>query len=1015
MKAVRRFFVLVAAAAIALISCQKPEFEAPGTHSVKFVAGAPMTKTTLTEGTDVASYEWSDSDVDRIHVFENGVAAEMVEAVIVDGQMLVEAIFPDSQATSFEYTAFVNDSRSTTAPKVYAEQVSTEGAYDADSDILVAQPQTFGELPSTFEFRFARVVAMNKMTLKGLTAGAIVDEITITSDKALTGTYTESGYVDGANTVTLTTEDLVEEDGCVAFFFVTVPVADATLSIAVSTDEGDYQKTFSKTISFNENTLTRFNVNLAGCEAEDPGEDPSVGQTGWFLMTSASFLHDGDVIRIASTANGKAAGPVNSKSLPGFDAAFSDGKMTGADSAVKNYTLNKGTNGWLLTYKDSATDLTCYLNADKVKVLSEGYEEDTATEWTISIASSGAATISTSSYGKLLYNANATGGNIFRNYDSDPSESMVLPEIYKKAGNPVDEVVKQDQTLSFSSETVTAYMGASVTAPTLNGVESSGAVTYSSSNTSVATVTNTGVLTLVGVGTTTITASVDGDSQYNSATASYTLTVKAAQTGGDWVLVTDASVLSTGNLIAIVAKDASNAMGAVGSTGLYMTSTAVTKTDNKITMTDDIEQLLLGAGTVDGSYSLRATAGYLSTTDVNASDGKNRNELACVETVDANSSWTIAVASDGTATITAQGEFTPTIIRYNESSPRFSCYAEGNQKDILIYRQETNQPKCATPVITQTGLAVTIACETSGASIYYTLDGTTPTTSSTLYKDYIELTQSVTVKAFATAAGYDNSAVATKTCTVDVDGGTKTVTEFLAASVSTDTWYTLSGTIKAIENATYGNLTLTDGTSDIYVYGITATKGGTKGQFQALIDANSIVVGGTLTVKCTRGEYNGKKEALNSYFVSYVAPASGGDGGDSGEGGDSTNPVTIVMDSSAPTTDGQTVSGVTVNCAKGNGGNAPAFTSEELRLYASNTVTVSAEKAFSKVELYFHKQGSKTYITSVTASTGTYTGGGDSGSSTTTKTDTWTGSASEVTFTMGASGQRVLEKVVVTF
>ena len=52
--------------------------------------------------------------------------------------------------------------------------------------------------------------------------------------------------------------------------------------------------------------------------------------------------------------------------------------------------------------------------------------------------------------------------------------------------------------------------------------------------------------------------------------------------------------------------------------------------------------------------------------------------------------------------------------------------------------------------------------------MYYTTDGTTPTTSSSLYTGQITLagTGSKTAKAIAVASGYNNSAVATATFTI---------------------------------------------------------------------------------------------------------------------------------------------------------------------------------------------------------------------------------------------------------
>lgn len=91
---------------------------------------------------------------------------------------------------------------------------------------------------------------------------------------------------------------------------------------------------------------------------------------------------------------------------------------------------------------------------------------------------------------------------------------------------------KQNVTMSFSPTSVTATLGESFTAPTFSMSPSGLTVTYSSSNTNVATVNaSTGAVTLKAVGTTTITASFAGNNEYHANSASYTLTVK--QQGGE--------------------------------------------------------------------------------------------------------------------------------------------------------------------------------------------------------------------------------------------------------------------------------------------------------------------------------------------------------------------------------------------------------------------------------------------------------------------------------------------------
>src|SRR6202008_3432468 len=67
------------------------------------------------------------------------------------------------------------------------------------------------------------------------------------------------------------------------------------------------------------------------------------------------------------------------------------------------------------------------------------------------------------------------------------------------------------------------------------------------------------------------------------------------------------------------------------------------------------------------------------------------------------------------------------------------------------------------PSGTYTNTVLTISDATPGATIYYTLNGTTPTTSSAVYKNPLTLNDSkiYKVEAMAAATGYANSAIAT--------------------------------------------------------------------------------------------------------------------------------------------------------------------------------------------------------------------------------------------------------------
>ncbi len=78
-------------------------------------------------------------------------------------------------------------------------------------------------------------------------------------------------------------------------------------------------------------------------------------------------------------------------------------------------------------------------------------------------------------------------------------------------------------------------------------------------------------------------------------------------------------------------------------------------------------------------------------------------------------------------------------------------------------------PTFSVPAGTYTSAqSVTISDTTTGATFYYTTNGTTPTTSSTKYTAAITVSSSETLKAIATASGYSNSAVATAAYVINI-------------------------------------------------------------------------------------------------------------------------------------------------------------------------------------------------------------------------------------------------------
>ena len=87
------------------------------------------------------------------------------------------------------------------------------------------------------------------------------------------------------------------------------------------------------------------------------------------------------------------------------------------------------------------------------------------------------------------------------------------------------------------------------------------------------------------------------------------------------------------------------------------------------------------------------------------------------------------------------------------------------QDDPVLTQVEAPVFSPASGSFTSSSLSVTLSCGTSGATIYYTKNGTTPTTASTKYTGAVQITSTTTFKAIAVKSGMANSDVATKTYT----------------------------------------------------------------------------------------------------------------------------------------------------------------------------------------------------------------------------------------------------------
>jgi len=111
---------------------------------------------------------------------------------------------------------------------------------------------------------------------------------------------------------------------------------------------------------------------------------------------------------------------------------------------------------------------------------------------------------------------------------------------------------------------------------------------------------------------------------------------------------------------------------------------------------------------------------------------------------------------------------------------------------------------------------VTISDATSGATIYYTTDGSTPTTSSPQYTAPIAVAQSLTIRAMAAKSGTVNSDVASATYTLQAatptfnpPGGTYSTPQLVSiqdATPQVTIYYTTDGSTPTPSSAQYMGL-----------------------------------------------------------------------------------------------------------------------------------------------------------------------------------------------------------------
>ncbi len=257
-------------------------------------------------------------------------------------------------------------------------------------------------------------------------------------------------------------------------------------------------------------------------------------------------------------------------------------------------------------------------------------------------------------------------------------------------------------------------------------------------------------------------------------------TVTYAENGGtqpaepNWYRkVTDLSDLVAGKKYIFITG--TTGMGAINNNGYGASVTGLTIENNRVNIGGtDISEFTLG-GASDAWTFKGSDEKYLGTSSTSST-------VFSTSTNSSSDGYKWKVNSNGWI----QNNLNNNYIRLYSNS--FCFTTSGTVSTIYVQDFED----CATPTFnpgegTYTEAQnVSISCATSGATIYYTTDGTTPSaTNGTEYTAAITVNETTTIKAIAVASGYDNSAVAEATYTIN-SGTTPTGTIYQKITSTND-------------------------------------------------------------------------------------------------------------------------------------------------------------------------------------------------------------------------------------